>query len=130
MQPFQKPGGRVPVMVYQISDEEICSEEYGDEGPLFASVKDSQRRELVFCSSSFFSHCCALFCTHRNSTLLFSSVSALFAQKHRGSGVPSSSQVTHICYSGKPTMIASAPLLPQNATRRRPLAPPLTPPSA
>src|SRR5258708_34450529 len=76
-----------------------------------------------FCSSSFFSHCCALFCTHRNSTLLFSSGSALFAQKHRGSGVPSSSQVSHICYSGKPTMIASAPLLPQNATRKRNLAP-------
>src|SRR5260370_8083923 len=104
MQHLQKHGGRVPVMVNQISDEEICPEEYGDEGPLFASVKDSQRRELVFCSSSFFSHCCALFCTHRNSTLLFSSGSALFAQKHRGSGVPPSSPVTTTHYPPHPTI--------------------------
>src|SRR6266851_1175393 len=44
-------------------------------------------------SSSFFSHSCALFCTFlhffaltKNSTPLFSIVSALFAKNHRGCG--------------------------------------------
>jgi len=37
-------------------------------------------------SSPFFSHSCALFCTQKNSTLLFSSDSALFAQDTRGGG--------------------------------------------
>ncbi len=34
-----------------------------------------------------------------------------------------SSQLTHICYSGKPTMFAGWPLLPQCATRKRTFTP-------
>jgi hypothetical protein len=44
-------------------------------------------------------------------------------QKRPGWGYPLSSPVRHICYSGKLTMIASSPLLPQNATRKRNLTP-------
>src|SRR6266436_8947591 len=47
---------------------------------------------LALPSSPFFSHSCALFDTAKNSTLLFSSNSALFTQKHPGVGVPLSSK--------------------------------------
>jgi len=39
--------------------------------------------------------------------------------KTPGVGVPLSFQITHIWYSGKPKMISSCPLLPQNITRKR-----------
>src|SRR5437588_10468426 len=39
--------------------------------------------------------------------------------KTPGVGVPLSFQVTHICYSGRPRMISSSPLLQQNATRKK-----------
>ena len=43
--------------------------------------------------------------------------------KTPGVGVPLSFQVTHICYSGRPRMIASSLLLPLNATRKRKFTP-------
>ncbi len=90
----------------------------GDTLPVLEESARSRRRGLVFHSSSFFSHSCALFCTLQNSTLFFSSDCALFVQKHPG-GVPLSFQVTHIWYSGRPKMIARRPLLAQNITRKR-----------
>ena len=39
-------------------------------------------------ASPFFSHSCALFCATKNSTLLFSCDSELFAQNTRGWGIP------------------------------------------
>jgi len=75
-----------------------------------------------FYSSSFFSHSCALFCAflHSRKTQLFyfQTIPHSLPKTPGGGGTPSS-QVTHICYSGKPKMIASSPLLPQNATRKR-----------
>ncbi len=109
-------------MVNLISDGEICPEEYGDEGTLSHPLRIHGDENSFFAQVLYF-HIVAHSFARTNSTLLFSSASALFAQKHRGWGVPSSSQVTHICYSGKPTMIASSPLLPQNAARKRNLTP-------
>src|SRR2546430_1910469 len=58
----------------------------GDTLPVLEESARSRRRGLVFHSSSFFSHSCALFCTLQNSTLFFSSDCALFVQKHPGWG--------------------------------------------
>src|SRR5207245_9807605 len=64
----------------------------------FWKVCRSPRRGLVFHSSSFFSHSCALFCTPQNSTLFFSSDCALFVQKHPGWGTSLLSSHPHLVF--------------------------------
>src|SRR5258708_1497236 len=54
--------------------------------PILEESARSRRRGLAFLSSSFLSHSCALFCTRKNSTLFFSSDSALFTREHPGEG--------------------------------------------
>ncbi len=69
--------------------DEICPGVYSTI-PILEPI--SQSSHSHYTSSSFFSHSCALFGTAKNSTLLFSSNSALFTQKHPGVGVPLSSK--------------------------------------
>ena len=130
---YKKHGVRVPVMVNQISDEEICPEEYGDEGPLLASARHSWlERRALSASPGPAGTVNLLRAVPLNSRLL-----PLIGRSLRtGPGRLSkasfqlsafdceplpwrSSQHSHICYSGGPTMITSAPLLPQNARRKR-----------
>jgi len=58
--------------------------------PFWKALLSHGDENYHFHSSSFFSHSCALFCIAKNSTLLFSSDSALFTSKHPGGGVPCS----------------------------------------
>ena len=130
---YKKHEVGVPVMVNQISDEEICPEEHGDEGPLFASDKGSWlERQALSASPGPAGTVNLLRAVPLNSRLL-----PLIGRSLRtGPGRLSkasfqlsafdceplpwrSSQHSHICYSGGPTMITSAPLLPQNARRKR-----------
>ena len=67
--------------------------------------------------SPFFSHSYALFCTTGVMQLFWNQLVA-HSFRHHGVYTPSS-PVGHFCYSGRPNMIASPPLRPQNATRKR-----------
>src|SRR5712692_8475923 len=44
---YKKQGGGVPVMVNQISDEEICPKEHRDEGPVFSLHRASRLQPLM-----------------------------------------------------------------------------------
>src|SRR5260370_6919317 len=55
--------------------------------PFWKSLRDHSDENSLFYSSTFVSHSCALFCMRKNSTLLFSTVSALFGPTHRWLGV-------------------------------------------
>ena len=134
---YKKHGVGVPVMVNQISDEEICPEEYGDGGPLFASDKDSwlERRALSASPGPVGTVNLprAVPLDSRFLPLIGRSLRTGPGRLSKASFQLStfdceplpwrSSQHSYICYSGRPTMIASAPLLPQNARRKRNLTP-------
>ena len=86
--------------------------------PILESLQVAATRTRISFKLFLFTFLRTLLHTAKFNSFLFKRLRTL-CPKTPGVGVPLSFQITHIWYSGKPKMISSCPLLPQNITRKR-----------